>query len=1112
MKDFLINTLTNKFNTESYHKFASEFFNDLNFDIKELSIDEGYSKHIDNFKLIGEYIDPDGKKLHVLEVQLVNNAKIKNARTIQRDLVARHIKNYWLDGALVAFYFPDSSSWRLSFVKIEYKFDDKGRAKEELTPSKRYSFLVGVNEPSHTAQQQLLPLIKEVNYNPTIKEIEDSFSVEKVTKEFFGKYKELFELTAKELNKNSIFQEEASKNNIITENFTKKLLGQIVFLYFLQKKGWLGVSSGKSWGDGDRNFLKHLFEDAISKDKNFFNDYLEILFYDTLNNPRRNSVDPSFSKYFKSRIPFLNGGLFEPEYNWKKTDICLDNSIFEKILNVFDLYNFTVKEDEPLEKEVAVDPEMLGKIFENLLEENLRKGKGAYYTPREIVHYMCQESLINHLITETKVSEKKIRTLVTRDIFLTKEDIINLKNNKKAKKKIIDKILVFWEEEIAILDKALINIKIVDPACGSGAFLIGMLHEIIKARQILQMYRDDAIIDEYHLKKETIQNCIYGVDIDPSAIEIAKLRLWLSLVVDYNLEEIEPLPNLDYKIMQGNSLLEELVLGDTSIRLFDAHLLNDRTNMKNLFDKECQKDLFGESEKNDKIVKDYRKLQIEFFNESNHDLKAEIKDKLFAIEIDLIEQSVESEMKTLNAQNNDLGKYLISGFATNDKDAIKLQKNLSKQAQIMKVLDELKKSGIRPFFLWRLYFADVFEGNGGFDIVIANPPYIFTRDGGFGIDIKKHIYDKFLKHLSGSQTGHAKQSGKINLYAIFILQSVSLLKDKGHLSYILPNTLLRATTYDVIRKYILDNTKIINITDLSSGVFENVTASVVLLFLQNSCAGSNNKILISEGLPTKSENKISPMKQDNFYRNISYAFNIFSDKGSDAIVNKAIRQGQRLDVFVDILAGGIATGPGKKNYISDTPLSLLHKPLIEGKDVKKYCVTFNNKYILYDRKKLYRAREESLFLKKEKLITQRIGGGKCPLIVAYDDNQYYTFNSTNSIFLKKGVSMPLKYILALLNSKLLNWFYTVQFTNKSSLTVNISKTFLEQLPIVDSDNKNELVSLVDDILKITNSQDYLINTDKRLKVEVIERQIDLLVYNLYDLTKAEIKTVEDFNQ
>jgi len=203
---------------------------------------------------------------------------------------------------------------------------------------------------------------------------------------------------------------EVSAKQVSTVDFTKKLLGQIVFLYFIQKKGWLGVAKGDKWGDGPRSFLRQLADKAIREKKCFFNDILEPLFYDTLATDRGHEA---WCKTFSCRIPFLNGGLFEPlaGYDWENTTISFSNSLFTNqestpagdsgtgILDVFDRYNFTVNEAEPLEKEVAIDPEMLGKVFENLLEENRRKGLGAFYTPREIVHYMCQESLINYLDT-----------------------------------------------------------------------------------------------------------------------------------------------------------------------------------------------------------------------------------------------------------------------------------------------------------------------------------------------------------------------------------------------------------------------------------------------------------------------------------------------------------------------------------------------------------------------------------------------------------------------------------------------------------------------------------------------------------------------------------------
>ena len=253
--------------------------------------------------------------------------------------------------------------------------------------------------------------------------IEEAFSVEAVTNEFFLKYAELFgeiEKALKKLvDKDKTVRDEFKAKGIDTVDFAKKLMGQIVFLYFLQKKGWLGVPKGQNWGDGRHDFLRRLAKSEYGKYENFFNDILEPLFYDTLATDRGHEA---WCNRFKCRIPFLNGGLFEPlgGYDWAKADVILPDRLFTNneyvelsvtgtgILDVFDRYNFTVNEAEPLEKEVAIDPEMLGKVFENLIEENRRKGLGSYYTPREIVHYMCQESLINYLDAALNTAEESV--------------------------------------------------------------------------------------------------------------------------------------------------------------------------------------------------------------------------------------------------------------------------------------------------------------------------------------------------------------------------------------------------------------------------------------------------------------------------------------------------------------------------------------------------------------------------------------------------------------------------------------------------------------------------------------------------------------------------------
>lgn len=342
------------------------------------------------------------------------------------------------------------SSWHHENVLLicTYKYEYFTFARfegEHYSNSKITTFSWSPDEPVRTLCEHNLPALKwpmddGKDTDKWLKNWASAFDVEKVTKKFFQEYKQLYELLYQDLSNNHIFRNQAVKHNLDASNFAKKLLGQIVFIYFIQKKGWLGVPRGENWGNGNKRFLRNLYDACIAQNDNFFNNYLEPLFYDALNNPRRNEVDPSYNARFKCKIPFLNGGLFEPEYDWSNSNVYIDNKIFEQILNVFDSYNFTVKEDTPLDVEVAVDPEMLGKVFENLLEENLRKGKGTYYTPREIVHYMCQESLINYISSESGIENEKIRKLMISAYITYSEDEISQEILGKANE--LDKLLV----------------------------------------------------------------------------------------------------------------------------------------------------------------------------------------------------------------------------------------------------------------------------------------------------------------------------------------------------------------------------------------------------------------------------------------------------------------------------------------------------------------------------------------------------------------------------------------------------------------------------------------------------------------------------------------------
>lgn len=575
------------FDKKRYRDFINELCN--GFDegkAQNMSVPVAFTPHVKSCQRLGTFESADGELADVLIVQLTESYKLERTRTALRDFVAHKLKRdeSYKEAGLVAFVAPDSQSWRFSFVRMEYetKRDPKtGKIKpeERLTPARRYSYIVGVDEECHTAQSRFLALLQDTTGKPTLSQIEEAFSVESVTKEFFAQYAALFASAQKAMDtivkKDVGLKSEFTLKGVCTVDFTKKLLGQIVFLYFIQKKGWLGVRKGGNWGDGPRNFLRQLADQAIRQRKCFFNDVLEPLFYDTLATNRTKINDLWANDAWvegECRIPFLNGGLFEPlaGYDWKDTNISLPNSLFTNsdrspsgdigsgILDVFDRYNFTVNEAEPLEKEVAIDPEMLGKVFENLIEENRRKGLGAYYTPREIVHYMCQESLINYLDTALN----KNATVVPReDIAAFIREGEQAAHYEAARKdgttSYAARLPAVIEKQARALDDALKAITVCDPAIGSGAFPVGMMTEIVRARLALNPYIGNlAQRTTYLLKRHAIQNSIYGADVDSGAVEIAKLRLWLSLVVDEDdVDQIKPLPNLDYKVVTGDSLM-----------------------------------------------------------------------------------------------------------------------------------------------------------------------------------------------------------------------------------------------------------------------------------------------------------------------------------------------------------------------------------------------------------------------------------------------------------------------------------------------------------------------------------------------------------------------------
>jgi type I restriction-modification system DNA methylase subunit len=758
------NTFTRPFDKPRFHNFTLNLLN--KFDESKASqwnttyIKDAFKPHVARFERLGTYTSPDDDKLDVLVVHLTNESKLERARSAIRNFVANHLKQRdEKDAALVAFVSTTEKQWRFSYVKMEYaaieKDDGRVRIETRLTPARRLSYIVGEGESCHTAQSRFLTLLQDTENFPTLAQLEDAFSVEAVTKEFFKQYATLFgDIEAalqKVATKDPAVGKEFKTKHVSTVDFAKKLMGQIVFLYFLQKKGWLGVEKGKDWGTGPHDFLRRLANQKYGAYDNFFNDVLEPLFYNTLATDRGHEA---WCNRFKCRIPFLNGGLFEPlgNYDWKKADIILPNKLFMNterseagdigtgILDVFDRYNFTVNEAEPLEKEVAIDPEMLGKVFENLIEENRRKGLGSYYTPREIVHYMCQESLINYLDTAVK-KENETVSCADLEIFVHLGDQASFFEDARVSgtKSYARYLPESIEQHARLIDEKLADITICDPAVGSGAFPVGMMTEIVRARSALTPYFND-VHDRtpYHFKRHAIQNCLYGVDIDPGAVEIAKLRLWLSLVVDEeDVKQIKPLPNLFYKIVTGNSLVG---VG------------------KNLF--------------NQQLFRRLEELKPRYFDEPDIDKKGRYK------------QQIEDIIHEL----------------TNGKEA----------------------------FDFEIYFSEVFHRKGGFDVVIANPPYLFITE----IPPNERAY--YFEHYS-------TVSYRFDLYGVFIEKSVSeLLPYEGHLTFINPHTLLSNDSFEKLRRLLLERTQLKKVIDIGPGAFENAS-NEVMVFIGRKMPPSNGE-------------------------------------------------------------------------------------------------------------------------------------------------------------------------------------------------------------------------------------------------------------------------------
>ena len=1185
-------TLTQAYSYESYRRFLGELLNHVQF--KPQIAKEPYntfSVAIKNYVHIGDYEGGDHQKIALFSVCLKNDKSIENARSMQRTFVKSLLENSNCAGALVAFYTDAAPSrWRLSMVRMDYGFTN-GKISVELTPAKRYSYLVGEGEPCHTAKERLYPIFVEDDVDPGLDDLEEAFSVEAVTKEFFAQYREKY-LSVKEfLEHNTDFVREAASRGFNSEQFAKKLMGQLVFLYFIQKKGWLGVNAfpkilseraykdaffqpgqkpkelmprvyrkdatgeirldasalrglsdddeialskivqGGAWGDGPKDFMRQLFNDCKKRGKNFFDDYLEPLFYEGLN---QNRGDEAFFLPLHSRIPFLNGGLFEEleGYDWKNNDFCIPDELFSNadengrdadgILDVFDRYNFTMVEDEPMEREVAVDPEMLGKVFENLLDVKDRKSKGAFYTPREIVHYMCQESLIRYLSHKTGIADGDIRKFILYGEYFREEDVKKTKPVYQDGKKhhVFDKNKVLEMPETIFsyqknvnrlqeLDDLLANVTVLDPAVGSGAFPLGMLTEIVKARETLTSYmsielnrfqkhtlRSDR--NTYRMKRETIKNSIFACDLEASASDITKLRLWLSLVIDNQIraEENEEfgyttkpreLPNLDCNIICGNSLVDAF---------HGIKLITENSALGNL-----------------SAMRQGALLYDDHFATQIHRLIS-MQDRLYDEKTRVEKERIKKEIQEIYDET--------------------ILTNLNGSQQAMNAYYECKNDVTKPFILWQLMFPKVFRDNGGFDIVIGNPPYIQLQtkiDDNTG----EKLGDQFAE--LGFQT-FAKTG---DIYCLFYEKGYQLLSRGGVLTYITSNKWMRAGYGEKLRSFFAQRTNPVRLIDFGKQkIFASAIVDVnILMFTKSENKEQTLACTVRESCPSNL----------SVYIEQNSLLSSFVGKDSWTIMS-AIEQNIRKKIQASGIAlsnwnlainYGIKTGCNEAFLIStskkdeliaaDPKSAELIRPILRGKDVKRYSYAFADLWLITTHNGIKSKNIPPIHVEDYPAIHKHLDD-YYPQLIKRADKGDTPYNLRNCVYMNEFFKQKIiwgnlalsaqfawaeegyfinapssmivpgnKYLLAVLNSKLADWYIRQLGVTRNGGYFEYKPMFIEQLPVpmIDEDAQVPYIRLVDKILE-----------EKRAlnDTQFLESEINRLVYALYHLSEEEILYIE----
>lgn len=936
-----------------------------------------------------------------------------------------------------------------------------------------------------------------------------------------------------EAQRNSLFTKEEKLREHNAKNLIR-LLTRLLFVWFIKEKDLIPdeLFDEKSIKNLITSFEPekfYRFEDIDVESKSiYYKAILQNLFFASLNaehGKRAFRIDgqnqnatslmryqryhknpEEFVKLIESKVPFMNGGLFEcldhqddelkgkkggavidyedgfsdrkdnelfvPDYVFfgKEIKVDLSSEYDDKkkrdvtvngIINILQKYKFTIAENTPVEEDIALDPELLGRVFENLLasynpetKTNARKQTGSFYTPRPIVEYMVDESLKAYLKTKIKDAalskgtlEEKTAAIAELDKTIdSKLDILVSYNENE---------LDFSEEERKEILRYIDECKILDPACGSGAFPMGILQKmvyvihkldpqndnwkllqiekIMTASNITSKEKNDMIAEissifddndlDYARKLYLIENCIHGIDIQPIATQISRLRFFISLIVDQKVDStksnfgVRPLPNLENRFVTANSLI--------GLDEQQAYL---------------------STEEMDNLLKQLQKVRHDLFKAKTPKHKFELR-----------QQDKEIREK--------LEQELISvGFG-------------KENARLLSTWDPYDKNRSAEFFdaEWMYGIKD------GFDVVIGNPPYVqLSKLENFELSYKEYLKNRYK--TSG---------GRFNLFIFMMHLGFDIMSHTGVLTYIIPNTLLTQEYYQDTRKLMINKYGLSSLVDFEglqfeNAIVENIVFSVTKRKSNNDLVkvlrGKNSKIIFDKYIEI-----------DKFRNNKNFTFNINSDDFIDIFfVNK-----QPLSYYCNINQA-IAL-KGDKSISVKTSYKNGYYKLLDGRNINKYSIEWSGNYLDYSLDRIHSCKRKDIFECNEKLLFRRVSAS---LIFSYDNEKYYALN-TIVVVTAKREDINLKYLLGLLNSKLINYIYTKKFKSTKTVFSEIQARSVGELPIVMpvTELQKPIIDLVDKILA-TKKPDASVDTSE------LEHKIDKLVYKLYGLTEEEITIVE----